>query len=194
MMNVHDFTLVLEGVNDKTPGLEDILFEAGCDDALINCKNSTVFLDFSRESDNFKTAILSAIKAVESTPLGIRVVRILPDDFVSISDIAKRVNTDRQLVSMWVKGERRERRNAHFPSPVLRLTEKSPLWRWYSVVQWLFSENIVSDVELLEYAKFLENANAALAERNSGLHQERNEILHTLTHLQDRTMFFNHSP
>jgi hypothetical protein len=182
MKEVYEFTLVLEGVNDKTPHLEDILFEAGCDDALINFRNSTVYLDFSRSDSTLENAVLSAILAVEGCNLGAKVIRILPDDLVSASDIAKRLNKDRQLVSLWVKGERRQSQ-LPFPPPVLKLSEKSPMWRWYSVVKWLYQQNLIADQKIVDYAKFLENINAVLDERDPEIKAYRHKILNKLEHL-----------
>ena len=61
MNNSYQFTLVLDGVDEKTSGLEDALFEAGCDDALINYKNGVVYLDFDREGEDLERIIISAI-------------------------------------------------------------------------------------------------------------------------------------
>lgn len=179
MNKIHEFTLVLEGVNDNTPHLEDRLFEAGCSDALINFRNGTVYLDFSRQEQSFEAAIFSAIHAVENCGLDIKVIRILPDDLVSISDIAKRLNTDRQRVSQWVKGERRQH-GKPFPPAILKLSEKSPLWRWYSVVQWLYDQKIIQDIKIIDNAKFIENLNVVLDERNSDLRKYRDEVLEKL--------------
>src|SRR3990167_9031609 len=98
--NIHTFTLVLSGVNDKTENLDDILFDAGCDDALINFRNGTVYLDFDRASPSFEDAVISAIKAVECTPLNIRVVSVAPDYYVSESEVAERLHLKRQTVSL----------------------------------------------------------------------------------------------
>ena len=68
--NLYQFTLVLDGVDEKTPDLEDALFEAGCDDALINYKNGTVYLDFDREGEELECTIISAIKDIESANVG----------------------------------------------------------------------------------------------------------------------------
>ncbi|MFO1257123.1 MAG: hypothetical protein U1E78_01680 [Gammaproteobacteria bacterium] len=183
MKDIHEFTLVLDGVDETTQGLEDTLFEAGCDDALINFRNGTVYLDFEREQDSLENAVLSAIRAVEGCGLGAKVIRILPDDLVSISDIAKRLDKDRQLVSLWVKGERRQKGLA-FPPPVLKLSEKSPMWRWYSVVKWLNDQNIIQDNEIVERAKFVENINAVLEERDPEIKKYRHCILDKLERLQ----------
>ena len=88
-LDTYEFTLVLDGVDDQTVGLEDQLFEAGFDDALINFRNGTVYLDFSRESTSIDDAVISAIKSIENSKLGVRVISILSDDIVNELEIAK---------------------------------------------------------------------------------------------------------
>lgn len=41
-IKTYQFTLVLKNINEHTDSLEDSLFEAGCDDALINFRNKDV--------------------------------------------------------------------------------------------------------------------------------------------------------
>jgi len=76
--NALQFTLILKNVDENTLGLEDALYAAHCDDALINFRNGTVFLDFNRKAPSFKEAIISAIKQVESTA-GIIVTGVAPN-------------------------------------------------------------------------------------------------------------------
>lgn len=63
----YQFTLVLKNVHASTKNLEDSLYESHCDDALVNFKNGTVYLDFDREGKSKRGAIISAIKSVESS-------------------------------------------------------------------------------------------------------------------------------
>lgn len=175
---VFEFTLVLDRVDDQTAHLEDQLFDAGCDDALINFRSGTVYLDFNRQASSLEEAVISAIKNVESNPLSAKVISILPDDLVSESEIAARINKSRQTVSLWVKRERRQ--NDPFPNPVFRLSDKSPLWRWYDVTKWLFQQNLIEDKELVESAMFIENINAVLGERDQTIKKYRHQILNKL--------------
>lgn len=163
--NNFSFTLVLSGVNDQTKGLEDALFAAGCDDALVNFRNGTVYLDFERESSDFENAVISAIKQVEGLSFDITVVNVAPDDYVTESEVAKRLHVKRQTVSLWFKGERRA---IHpFPAPIMKLSEKSPLWRWCDVVEWLSQQKKIDDPKLLANAKFISHLNVALLERDT---------------------------
>ncbi len=87
-LDVYEFSLVLDGVDDQTEGLEDQLFEAGCDDALINFRNGIVYLVFNREAISIDNAVISAITSVENSKLGAKVNSILLDDLVSELEIA----------------------------------------------------------------------------------------------------------
>ena len=80
-----DFTLVLGGMSEITDELENKLFDAGCDDALLGIQDGKLFLDFTRESDSLLKAIMSAIQAVEEAGIkGLKVVEVHPPDITII--------------------------------------------------------------------------------------------------------------
>ena len=174
----YSFTLVLKNVNQQTPHLEDSLYESGCDDALINFRDNTVYLDFDREADSLENAVISAIQSVESSTVGAEVTAVTPEDLVSESDIAKRLNKKRQMVSLWVKGERRA--SHPFPHPVMKLADRSPFWRWYEIAQWLYDNKLLAKKEEVENAHFLMHLNAALEERDPNITRYRQHLLHRL--------------
>lgn len=177
MNKVYQFTLVLDGVDDQTPNLEDSLFEVGCDDALINYKNGTVYLDFDREDKDLEHAIISAIKAVESADLGAKILSVAPEHLVSLSDIAERVSMSRQAVSLFVLGERGTK---DFPKPILKIANKSPLWRWSMVAEWFYRQQKIKDHEVIDFANVIEDINAALDSRNKESLVHRQKILNEL--------------
>lgn len=92
-----EFTLVLKHVKETTPFLEDNLYEAGCDDALIQYRNGAVYLDFDREATSLEDAVISAIKDVKSAPLFAEVASVTPENLVTEAEIAKRLNKSRQI-------------------------------------------------------------------------------------------------
>jgi hypothetical protein len=173
----YQFTLILKNVDPQTPSLEDSLFESGCDDALINFKNNTVYLDFDRASSNLQKAVITAIHDIESSPVGAQVTAVTPDDFVTESDIAKRLNKKRQLVSLWVKGTRRTKHP--FPNPVMKLSERSPCWRWREITAWLYKNELIKK-ESVDDANFLAHVNVALEERDPETKRMRCHILSKL--------------
>lgn len=177
MSNSYQFTLILDGVDDTTPGLEDALFKAGCDDALINYKNGTVYLDFDREGENLERVILSAIKDIESSDIGAKVVSVAPEHLVSLSDIAERASMTRQAVSLFAQSERG---SGDFPRPVLKIANKSPLWLWSAVAEWLFQEGKIQDHDIVDFANIVEDINGALELRNKSSFEHRRKIFNEL--------------
>jgi hypothetical protein len=51
-MKTYEFTLVLESSGGISDQMEDPLFEAGCDDAILSFRNVIAYLDFDREAEN----------------------------------------------------------------------------------------------------------------------------------------------
>lgn len=171
----YQFTLVLANLDENAPKLEDSLFEAGCNDALINFRNGTVYLDFDRKAASLEEAVMSAIKNVEASSIEAIVATVAPENLVTESDIAKRLNINRQTVSLWIKGERRK--SQPFPKAMMKLADKSPFWKWREVVEWLYQNELIQDKEIVKNAFFLENVNAVLEERNSDSSEYRVNLL-----------------
>lgn len=182
MSKIYQFTLVLDGVDEHTPNIEDVLFEAGCDDALINYKNGTVYLDFDREGDDLEQVIISAIKDVEGVNMGATTVSVAPEHLVNLSDIAERISMTRQAVSLFMLGERGM---GGFPKPVLKIANKSPLWRWSAVAEWFYQQGKIKDHSIIDYANIVEDINSVLELRNKKVFDHRKKIL---TQLQQRAV------
>lgn len=176
MQNTYQFTLILKDVDETTPGLEDILYASGCDDALINFRDGTVYLDFDREAKSLKEAVISAIKAVESSPLGGVVGGVAPEDWVTESEIARRTSSSRQTISLWTKDKRRKL----FPRPSMKLSSRSPFWKWRDITVWLYQHKLI-DVQEVEKAAFIEDINAVLEERNPKIRMARQKLLKEIT-------------
>lgn len=172
-IKTYEFTLVLKNVNEKTPHLEDGLYDAGCDDALVQYRNGAVYLDFDREAVSLEEAVISAIKDVKSSSIFAEVASVTPENLVTEAEIAKRLNKSRQIVSLWIKGQRRKA----FPHPVMRLAEKSSLWSWSEVVSWLYDNKIIKDKKLVDEALFFANINAALEEQDKKTREIRHSLL-----------------
>ena len=64
-MKQYKFTIKLGGVSYITSELIDKLYEAGCNDGLINQKNGGVYLDFDRRATSYGAAIQEAIYQIE---------------------------------------------------------------------------------------------------------------------------------
>ncbi|HVS34327.1 MAG TPA: hypothetical protein VMS17_02030 [Gemmataceae bacterium] len=129
----------------------------GCDDALIGQRDGVVYADFCREADSFRVAVISAIRDVESAVAGAHVVHVEPDELVSMSEIARRLQMTREGVRKRVAGTRGP---GNFPPPTGGQTGRSPLWRWTDVLRW-HQENQAAN-EAKGSARVLLDANALL--------------------------------
>src|ERR1700722_3525504 len=126
----HEFTLILSGVPELTREVLEAFYEAGSDDALIGIRDGIAFAEFCREADSFQEALLSAIRDVEQA--GAKVEHVEPDELVTMSEIARRLDITREGVRKRVAGMRGP---GNFPPPIGNLTQRSPLWRWSEVVE-----------------------------------------------------------
>jgi len=77
---IYHFVLVLSGISSLNDKIEDALFEAGCDDALLIFRDNVPYLEFDRLATNLDEAIYSAIQNVKSANIGATVLRIYNDD------------------------------------------------------------------------------------------------------------------
>ncbi|MFN0195779.1 MAG: hypothetical protein ACKVT0_03490 [Planctomycetaceae bacterium] len=142
-----DFTLLLDGVAEITPEVENALFAAGCDDATISLRFGRMYLTFTRTAASLKDAILSAIKNVRASGIGASVLRVDHCDLVTQSEIARRIARSRQLVSQYIAGGRGP---GGFPPPACNITDGAPLWYWCEVAHWLWENDLIKEEELRE--------------------------------------------
>ncbi|HEV7221742.1 MAG TPA: hypothetical protein VGN42_03520 [Pirellulales bacterium] len=73
---VHTFDVYLAGVAELTGELENRLFEAGCDDALLAMKNGRVYLTFDREARSREDAIDSALRNIADAGYSYEEIRV----------------------------------------------------------------------------------------------------------------------
>jgi hypothetical protein len=74
-------------VSELTPKLADALYEATHGDIECNMRNGVAFLEFERAAATLREAILSAIRDVESTAAGVRVLRVESEAANTIAQI-----------------------------------------------------------------------------------------------------------
>lgn len=157
---VYRFTLVLVGASRVDQALEDALFEAGCDDAILGTRNGVLFLEFDREGSSLPDAVLSAIQDVERVK-GVDVIRVEPDDIVNASEIARRTGRTREGIRLLASGMRGP---GSFPPPVHGLRRQAPLWRWAEVAEWMraYTQGTAVPADEVEAASFIAVMNGAL--------------------------------
>lgn len=136
MTETYEFTLLVAGADVQTDEALNALAEASCDDATVGSSGGVQHLDFDREASSYLAAVLSAVDDVETAVPGVRVVRVLPDEYVTLAEIAQRTARTRESVRLLSIGERGP---GEFPPPAARGAERNKLWRWAEVASWFAS-------------------------------------------------------
>jgi len=131
---IHSFTLFFSGADVLDDEQLDALYEAGCDDALFGVRDGVQYGAFDRDADSFGEALASAIAGVTRAVPGVQVVRIEPDELVTMAAIAERSGLSREYVRLLSTNERGP---GGFPAPVTYADHKTRLWHWPDVAHWL---------------------------------------------------------
>ena len=97
LQECYAFTLRLSGFDELTEEIENCLFTAGCDDALLGIHAGSPYLSFDREADSLEEAIHSAIKDVQSCEPPIEVVRVIPVGEETIKAVNANLQIRRRL-------------------------------------------------------------------------------------------------
>ncbi|MEJ7639935.1 MAG: hypothetical protein WKF75_18685 [Singulisphaera sp.] len=136
----YGFTLVLAGQTALTDEIADALHAAGCDDATLWGRGGVLFLDFDREAHSLREAITSAVTDVARAGVGLRVVRVEPDELVTASEIARRIGKTKEAVRLYAVGRRGP---GNFPPPFAGASQKTPLYRWSDIADWVQNHRAV---------------------------------------------------
>jgi len=164
---IHSFTLFLSGADVLSDEQFDALYEAGCDDALFGVRDGAQYGAFDREASSFSEALASAIEDVTSAVPGLQVVRIEPDELVTMAAIAKRSGLSREYIRLLSTNQRGP---GGFPAPVTYADHKTRLWHWPDVAHWL-TEHQDTKIEVDAHAADLVAAmNAAFDLRDHARH------------------------
>lgn len=155
-MGLHRFALIVSGPDHEADDFEDRFLRAGCDDATISVEKGAIVLAFSREGRSLTRAIFSAVNDVQAA--GAKALRVEPDPFVSLSEIAGRAHLSRAVVMLFARGER----GRDFPPPVARVTSNNPLWDWVAVARWMYRRHDLALKDVVA-ARVMRQANRALA-------------------------------
>jgi hypothetical protein len=154
-MKEYDFALVfeLENPNIDAEIYLDVLYESGCDDAVIGIgKQGTLGLDFIRESNSAYDAISSAINNVKSAIPSAKLVHVSPD-LVGVKDLADIFNCTRQNMQKFVS-------KPSFPPPIYK--NNQAIWYLTTVLDWFSKNNHQLNQELVDIAKLARHININL--------------------------------
>lgn len=157
----HTFGLVftIPGA-DSLEGDLDALAATGCDDAAFMgpATDGTFCAEFDREAPEFVPAVAGAIDDLRGAVSGLQVLRVTPDDLVTVSAIADRTGRSDESVRLLIRGERGP---GEFPPAAGRINEKTQIWRWADVARW-FDTQLGEPPAGSEHARFIAALNHAL--------------------------------
>lgn len=153
-MSTWEFTLVVEGPDLQEEDLLERLFAAGLSDATVGRVAGAQMVEVAREAGSYPDALFGAVRALLQTVPEARVVRIEPDELVTIAEIAQRYGRSPESVRLLAAGERGP---GGFPAAVW--TEQPRMWRRAAVDQWFAAaldeqpaEPVEAEVERLNAA------------------------------------------
>jgi hypothetical protein len=173
----HTFQVVLAvpGADSLEPHF-DALQAAGCDDAAFvgPAADGTFTAEFDREAPSFTAAVVSALKGLRSALPDVRLLRVQPEDIVSLSAIAARTGRTDESVRLLAQGRRGP---GGFPPAAGWINDKTQVWRWADVARW-FADALGERPDGGEHAAFLAALNDALdlAARVSDLRDRPDEL------------------
>jgi hypothetical protein len=182
----HTFRVVFDdlGTDSLEPHL-DVLAAAGCDDAAFSGpgRDGTFIAEFDREAPTFASAVVSALEAIHSALPGVRLLRVLPDDLVTVAAIAARTGRTDESVRLLRQGRRGP---GGFPTAVGWINDKTQVWRWADVARW-FADTLGEPPSGAEHAAFLAALNDALdlAARAGDLRKRPEELAAVMRFLPD---------
>ena len=182
-MDTYSFIFIIRGADVLAEEHADALFEAGCDDALFGERDGVQYADFDREAESFAKAIDSAVTAIETAVSGAMVVRIEPDDIVSLSGIAERVGRTKESVRLLAAGQRGA---GGFPPPASWIAGKQKLWQWADVAAWFAAQG--EDVPEHASAAFIAALNGALETRWRALQVSSSDERAVVRHMLERDL------
>jgi hypothetical protein len=157
----HTFRVVFDAPGVQSLGAHlDVLAAAGCDDAAFigPAADGTFTVEFDRDAPTFAGAVVSALDALRSVFTDTRLLRVLPDDLVTVAAIATRTGRSDESVRLLCRGRRGP---GGFPAAAGWINEKTQIWRWTDVARW-FGDALGEPPAGAEHAPFLAALNDAL--------------------------------
>lgn len=160
----YNFTLIVQGISEINAEIEDKLFESGCSDATLSLKDNIACLEFDRAAISMQNAIVNAITNVIDSGLKVRISSIEPGEYVTTSEIARRINKSRQYIRKLKVGEKGF---DSFPAPISGNQFGIPIYHWITIAKYFIRHKKFIGEEEIEKALLIKEINIVL-ERNFG--------------------------
>jgi hypothetical protein len=126
----HVFTVLLN--RRPTDAELNKLIDDGLDDATFGIERGVSVVEFDREAPSLAQAVASAVRDLEAA--GLRAIRVIDEDLVTLADIADRLGQSRESVRRYANGDRGP---GGFPPPVNPARDGTLFYRWSEVAPWM---------------------------------------------------------
>jgi len=133
---MYGFSLVVNGL-DLDDESQNAALEFLPYDAVVSSSGGVVTIDVECDSRLPSESVSKVYEDLKD--LRIQAVRI-DLDLVGLSDIAERVDSNRETIRLWSTGDRRSGFPKHFTT-----AGGSRLWAWTDVYEWIVAQNIQLD-------------------------------------------------
>lgn len=162
-MSDYEFTLrfQLQDENDNPEKYLDVLFEAGCDDAVVGVGSlGSISLNFTREASTASEAVKSAVQNVLFAIPSAILIELAPD-LVNTTEIANIISDrfqklTRQAVRKYATGKI-ARTKTRFPPAAI--SGSQPLWHLGEVLDWMvINEKISKPSVIAEVNRLVETS------------------------------------
>ena len=138
-MNTYHFSILIRDAD--LHDLEDRLYQAGCDDALLCFHNQTPYLEFDREAESAEAAVRSALANIRAAGFGDLVLQ--ESGVATLAEMAARAGLTRAALSNYAGGKR----GSGFPAPMYGVGSGSALYSWPEVAGWLHRHGQLSQAQ-----------------------------------------------
>jgi len=169
-VTTYDFTLVLD--RWPTEDEQDSLFASGCDDATFGDEQGVPVAEFDREAETPAEAVASAIQTLDRA--GLRALRVIDHDLMTLADVAIRLGQSRESVRRYATGDRGP---GGFPPPANPARGGTVFYRWSEIAPWVRQH---LGIEVQEEDPTLAFANLILQARQYSKHVSNAELLTSL--------------
>jgi hypothetical protein len=184
-VDTHHFILFVRGADVLTEAVQDALREVGCRDASFGERDGVQYAEFEREAKSFRRALRSAIRQIGVARPEIEVIRVEPDELVTLAAIAERSGLSREGVRLLASGKRGP---GSFPAPIAQPDGRTRLWSWPEVARWLVQHGKAQVLVETKAAELVAAYNAALKVREHARNLRKRDRALIAETLDDRPL------
>lgn len=142
----YTFALLVAGLDVDDDADCDAFFSAGLDDSTLEDRDGMALATFFRTADSARSALTSAITAIERDVPGATVLRI-DEQLMNLNDLADRLGRTTESVRLLATAARGP---GGFPPPAGIIGKGVRVWRWADVRPWLVQHGIADPGALSE--------------------------------------------